>query len=86
MKIDSHHHFWKYHPVEYDWISDEMKLIRRDSLPVDLRREISLSGINGVILVQTRQTVEETKWLLELAAANDFIKGVVGWLPLASKR
>jgi L-fuconolactonase len=85
MKIDSHHHFWKYNPVEYDWISDEMKVIRRDFLPSDLRRESNLAGVDGVISVQARQTVEETKWLLKLAAANDFIKGVVGWLPLVSK-
>jgi L-fuconolactonase len=32
--------------------------------------------------VQARQTLEETFWLLSMAAQNDFVKGVVGWAPL----
>jgi L-fuconolactonase len=25
LRIDSHHHFWKYDPGEYGWIDDTMK-------------------------------------------------------------
>ncbi len=84
MKIDAHHHFWKYDPAEYDWISPEMETIRRDFLPADLFEEIKAVGIEGVVSVQARQCVEETRWLLEMAEVNDFIRGVVGWLPLIS--
>jgi L-fuconolactonase len=86
MVIDSHHHFWRYSPSEYGWISDRMSLLRRDFLPEDLAREISSAGIGGVVSVQARQTTEETRWLLELAGQHDFIRGVVGWLPLISDR
>jgi L-fuconolactonase len=82
MKIDAHQHFWKYNSVEYDWIDDSMAVIRRDFLPADLRWEISQAGVDGVIAVQARQIVEETEWLLRLANENDFIRGVVGWVPL----
>ena len=34
--------------------------------------------------VQARQSEEETEWLLDQARQNDFIKGIVGWLPLAA--
>lgn len=81
-RIDSHQHFWKYDPLEYDWIDDEMRAIRRDFLPDDLRSEITLAGIDAVISVQARQTLAETFWLLELANRHDFIRGVVGWAPL----
>ena len=84
MKIDAHHHFWKYNPVEFGWIDDSMKTIRRDFLPEHLRAEISAAKIDGVISVQARQTIEETRQLLEFAAQNDFIKGVVGWVELIS--
>lgn len=84
MRIDTHQHFWKYNPVEYGWIGPEMSALRRDFLPPDLEAEIRAAGIDGVISVQARQTLEETAWLLEMAAANDFIKGVVGWVPLVS--
>ena len=82
MIIDSHHHFWKYNPVEYDWIDDSMKNIRTDFLPEKLERTIREAGVDGVISVQARQSVEEANWLLEMARQNKFMKGVVGWLPL----
>jgi L-fucono-1,5-lactonase len=84
MKIDAHHHFWKYNPAEFGWIDDSMKMIRRDFLPEHLRQEIAATGIDGVISVQARQTIDETQQLLEFAAQNDFIKGVVGWVELIS--
>ena len=83
MVIDSHHHFWTYDHVEFDWIDDSMGTIRRSFLPNDLRAEIDQVGIDGVVSVQARQILEETDFLLEQANANDFIKGVVGWIPLA---
>ena len=83
MTIDSHHHFWKYSVEEYPWIGDSMAALRRDFLPEHLKAEIASIGIDGVISVQARQTIGETEWLLSLADGNDFIKGVVGWVPLA---
>lgn len=82
MIIDSHHHFWKYNPVEYDWIDDSMKVIRTDFLPEKLERTIREAGVDGVISVQARQSLEETDWLCGMARQNKFMKGVVGWLPL----
>ena len=84
MKIDAHHHFWHYNTQDYGWISDEMAVLRRDFLPADLKPELERAGIDRVVSVQARQCVEETEWLLKLAEENDFIAGVVGWLPIAS--
>ncbi len=61
-----------------------MAAIRRNFLPADLKREIDAEGVDGVVSVQARQTVEETEWLLGMAGQNPFIRGVVGWVPLAS--
>jgi L-fuconolactonase len=83
MNIDSHHHFWKYSPAAYGWIDDSMAALRRDFIPDDLQQEIAHADIHGVVSVQARQTVGETEWLLSLADKHSFIKGVVGWLPLA---
>lgn len=84
MRLDAHHHLWKYTPEDYNWISENMTILRRDYLPGDLKREIEEAGINATIAVQARQTLEETHWLLDLADNNSFIKGVVGWVPLTS--
>ncbi len=86
MLIDAHHHFWQYNPGEYGWIDENMKILRKDFLPPDLKSTLDHTGIDGVISVQARQSIEETAWLLELASKNPFILGVVGWLPIASDR
>ena len=82
FSIDAHHHFWKYSAAEYGWMDDRMAAIRRDFLPPDLQREMSAAGFDGAVSVQARQTLEETRWLLEMAAAHSFLKAVVGWVPL----
>jgi len=81
MKIDAHHHFWHYNKEEFGWINDKMSVIRRDFLPSDLLAEINTAGIDAVVSVQARQTLQETEQLIKYAQENEFIKGVVGWLP-----
>jgi L-fuconolactonase len=85
-KIDAHHHFWTYHPVEYDWMTDEMAEIRRDFGPSELKAAMDAAGISGAISVQARQTVQETQALLNIADRNEFIRGIVGWVPLVDSR
>jgi L-fuconolactonase len=85
-RIDAHQHFWKYNAKEYDWIDAPMAALRRDFLPANLKVEIDKAGIDGVVSVQARQTLEETRWLLELAGRNAFMRGVVGWVPLTDPR
>ena len=82
MIIDSHQHFWQYEPQKHDWIDDQMAVIRRDFMPVDLAQIYQENKIDGCVAVQADQTLEETDFLLALASKNDFIKGVVGWVDL----
>ncbi len=84
MRIDAHQHFWKYNQAEYSWISDSMKVLRKDFLPGNLLPLLRQSDFDGSIAVQARQSLEETRWLLKLAGEYDFIKGVVGWVDLCS--
>jgi len=84
MRIDAHQHFWVYDQSEYAWIDDSMASLRRDFLPNDLKIELGRKGFQGSVAVQARQTLEETRWLLELATDASFILGVVGWVDLRS--
>lgn len=84
MQIDSHQHFWRYSPAEYGWIDESMHALQRDFLPADLKPLMTAAGFDACVAVQARQTLQETTWLLELAAANPFIAGVVGWVDLQS--
>jgi L-fuconolactonase len=84
MQIDAHQHFWLYHSLEYAWIDDSMAALRRNFLPHDLAGELKSAGFDGSIAVQARQSLEETRWLLELAGKSASIVGVVGWIDLRS--
>ena len=84
MHIDAHQHFWIYDQREYGWIDESMATIRGDFLPADLKPLLENNGFQGSVLVQVRQTLEETRWLLKLAESNPFILGIVGWVDLRS--
>ena len=80
--IDSHQHFWTYDATRHSWISDDMKVIRRDFLPGDLHPLLKQNNIDGSVVVQVDQTEDETLSLLSMANQHSFIKGVVGWIDL----
>jgi L-fucono-1,5-lactonase len=82
MALDAHVHFWRYSPDEYAWIDDSMKRLQRDFMPEDALAEMQTAGIDTCVAVQVRQTLEETRWMLDLADRYPFIAGVVGWVDL----
>jgi len=85
MRIDAHQHFWHYTAAEYGWIDDSMAALRRDFLPADLHREMDGAAVDACVAVQARQTLDETRWLLELADAHPFVAGVIGWVDLQAE-
>jgi L-fuconolactonase len=84
MKIDSHQHFWIFSKEEFGWMGEGMEHIMKDHLPAHLSEELKNVGFDGSIVVQARQSLQETEWLLKLADQYDSIKGVVGWVDLRS--
>ncbi|MYA90064.1 MAG: amidohydrolase family protein [Boseongicola sp. SB0662_bin_57] len=79
-RIDAHQHFWSLERGDYGWLTQEMEPICRDFLPGDLKPLLAETGICGTILVQAAPTVAETEFMLGLARAEPFIRGVVGWV------
>ena len=84
MQIDAHQHFWQYSPAEYGWIGQGMERLQRDYLPHDLQPLLHSAGLTHSIAVQARQSLTETRWLLELAGVSEAVHGVVGWVDLRS--
>lgn len=82
MRIDSHQHYWKVDRGDYPWMTPQVPVLYRDYLPADLHPLLMQYGIQKTILVQATQTAAETDFLLGLAAADDSIAGVVGWLDM----
>ncbi|MBM4021481.1 MAG: amidohydrolase [Planctomycetes bacterium] len=84
MRIDAHQHFWRYSAADYPWIGPGMERLAWDHLPADLAPLLAAAGCGGSVAVQARQSVTETRWLLDLADSHSLIKGVVGWVDLRS--
>ena len=84
VHIDAHQHFWRYSPETYGWIDDSMSAVKRDFLPADLEPLLRDAGFDGCVAVQAQQDAAETAWLLSLADAHPFVRGVVGWVDLRS--
>jgi len=80
--VDSHHHFWDPARREYPWMGDQIAEIRRPFGPDDLRPLLEANGIDRTVLVQTVSSLDETREFLQIAASNDFVAGVVGWVDL----
>ncbi len=80
MRIDAHQHFWALDRGDYGWLTPDLEPIYRDFGPDDLRPLLAAQGIGGTVLVQAAPTVAETEFMLGLADAEPFVKGVVGWV------
>lgn len=84
-RIDSHIHLWDYHKnvSDFTWMNDKMNILRKDFTPNELAEELAKSNYHGAIAVQARQSLEETKFLLNYADTHpNVIIGVVGWFDL----
>lgn len=84
MRIDSHHHFWDYSAEQYGWINESMSVLRNDFGPEQLLAAAGPHGVEKVVSVQARQTLEESDWLLGIAEKSSLVAAVVGWVPLAA--
>ena len=80
--IDAHQHFWNLQSGSYPWLTSEYAAIIRDFAPLDLAPTLVANHVSGTVVIQARADIAETEWLLSLAADNDFILGVVGWVDL----
>lgn len=84
-RIDAHHHFWDPARYSYPWMAGiAMDPVRRPFAPDDLRGALDAENVDGTVLVQTISSLQETREFLELAAATEFVHGVVGWVDLTS--
>lgn len=82
MIIDSHQHFWDLDKCKYTWLIPEYGPIYASFTPEDLQPLLKDSGVDKTVVVQAADTVEDTEYMLDAAANNQWIAGVVAWLPL----
>ena len=84
-RVDAHHHVWDLTVREQSWmVGPELDPIRRNFSLEDLAPLAAAADVSATVLVQTVGLVEETVEFLELAAGNDLVAGVVGWVDLTA--
>jgi L-fuconolactonase len=82
--IDAHHHVWDLRVRDQPWISADMAVLRRSFSVDDLRPSADAAAVTGTVLVQTVTVPGETPEMLAVAAGDQLVAGVVGWIDLTS--
>ncbi|APG82827.1 amidohydrolase 2 [Sinorhizobium americanum CCGM7] len=80
--IDAHQHYWTLGLGHNDWPGPDLEPIFRDFGPDDLKPHLSAAGITRTVLVQAAPNVAETEFLLEIAAREETVAAVVGWVDI----
>ncbi len=80
--IDTHVHIWNFEKANYDWLNGNTSILNKNYELAELEPERIDAGITEGVLVQAANNFQDTDWMLENAATHNWIKGVVGWLPL----
>src|SRR4051812_23896602 len=80
--IDTHIHVWNFDRATYSWLDGNTTILNRTYLIEELSPQLQAAGVMEGILVQAANTIEETRYMVEAAEQTEWLKGVVGWLPL----
>jgi len=84
--IDAHTHFYDPgRPEGVPWPPRDEKRLYRTVLPKDYRALPVPRPVTGTVVVEASPWVEDNQWVLDLAAKEPFIIGLVGNLPIGTK-
>jgi L-fuconolactonase len=79
--LDAHVHFYDpARPAGVPWPPKSDALLYRTTMSDDFRRAAAAQPADGVIVVEASEWVEDNQWVLDLAARDPLIVGVVGSL------
>jgi L-fuconolactonase len=81
--IDTHTHFYDpARPQGVPWPGRDDKLLYRTVLPDDCQKLARPEGVTGTVVVEASSWLEDNQWILDLAAHDEFLLGLVGNLAL----
>lgn len=80
--IDAHQHFWQISRGDCQWPGSDLPAIYRDFLPEHYRAAVEDLDFEGSVLVQSQPCDSDTDFLLDLAASENNVLAVVGWVDL----
>lgn len=81
MIIDTHTHFYDpSRPQGVPWPPADSELLYRTVLPEHHRSLAEPEGVTGTVAVEASAWLEDNQWILDLAAGDPWIVGLVGHL------
>lgn len=85
--IDTHTHFFDpSRPEGVPWPPHDERRLYRTVLPRDYRALPVPRPVTGTVVVEASPWIEDNQWVLDLAANDPFIVGLVGNLPVDTKQ
>jgi len=79
--VDTHTHFYDpSRPQGVPWPAKTDQLLYRTVLPADFRKVSAPYGVTGTVVVEASAWVEDNQWILDMAAKDKTIMGLVGHL------
>ncbi len=82
--VDAHLHVWRIDAPFHGWPAVTDGALYRSHSLADARSGLGDAPVERVVLVQAQTDDRETDWLLEIAGADPWVAGVVGWVALDS--
>ena len=84
MLIDSHLHIWQRKAGAYSWLVPDFGALYDDFPPEAANEEVVRARVDGAVLVQADDTLDDALYMFEAAKRFDWALGVVAWIPLDS--
>lgn len=81
-RIDAHLHLWQLGQGRYGWLGPQHGELYRSFDAGQAHAALAAAGFDAAVLVQADDTLDDTRFMIEVADANDWVAGVVGWVPL----
>jgi L-fuconolactonase len=82
MIIDSHLHVWDLDRADYPWLGPHLAPIDVSLGLDDVRVGLRAAGVDGVVLVQAADNLEDTQTMFAVADSAPEVAGVVAWARL----
>jgi L-fuconolactonase len=82
MIVDAHVHLWDLDRGGYEWLTPDLSPIDRSIGPAELASCLASTDVDAAILVQSDESDADNEYLLGVAAEQEQVLGVVGWLDL----
>ncbi|MDP1797506.1 MAG: amidohydrolase family protein [Planctomycetaceae bacterium] len=84
--VDTHTHFYDpTRPEGVPWPSPDDKFLYRPVLPAEYQQMTNPHGVVGTVVVEASPRPGDNQWILDLAAKDPFVLGLVGNLSPGSK-